>query len=388
MAESYPHQATSSTGIPATSKLTGKSRSGKRKAAAAVAIAAALAIAASGTYAYSNMVNESLSYYVGATSNGARLHNDYQYDPNIATNLTTDGNFLYTGEDGATGDIENGIYVENYGEPDLIVRVRLYEYMDVAGNPTTPGTSPTDPLGTTAGNTKWAIWKGDNGIHGKNWTWTTGGNKYYMPTNNHADYDKDALPINTTVGDVTYLPEQLDSSYDITLLPKDDQGAYLGVYDTDDSDDDPAGAYTAADVGYDPTSQDAATLALPHNSYGAGVQQTKTATVSLMSTWSVGSTLGDTWVVDADGWAYYALPLAKNTATGLLLQKITQTTAYNNDYTYMIYGEMQAATIDDLCAAGKTLGTDDAFTKSGEAPSASAQSLINKIKASLDAARQ
>ena len=41
---------------------------------------------------------------------------------------------------------------------------------------------------------------------------------------------------------------------------------------------------------------------------------------------SDGSPIGDFWVIDQDGWAYWAAPLNSSESTGLLLNKVSQTT--------------------------------------------------------------
>ena len=46
-----------------------------------------------------------------------------------------------------------------------------------------------------------------------------------------------------------------------------------------------------------------------------------------MAHWkSDGSPIGDFWVIDQDGWVYWAAPLNPGESTGLLLNKVSQTT--------------------------------------------------------------
>ena len=59
-----------------------------------------------------------------------------------------------------------------------------------------------------------------------------------------------------------------------------------------------------------------------------------------------GSTIGDYWVIDSDGWAYWAAPLQPGDATGLLLNRVTQITSPQYDYFYGINVVAQMATKD------------------------------------------
>jgi uncharacterized protein YjdB len=78
---------------------------------------------------------------------------------------------------------------------------------------------------------------------------------------------------------------------------------------------------------------------------GDNIKKTLNATVITMAHWiALGQPIGEYWVIDADGWAYWAAPLAPGTATGLLLHKVELTIEPEDSYYYAINVISQMAT--------------------------------------------
>ena len=83
------------------------------------------------------------------------------------------------------------------------------------------------------------------------------------------------------------------------------------------------------------------------NDEGIQARQTRSAEVLTMAQWiDDGSIIGDFWVIDTDGWAYWAAPLTPENATGLLLNRVTQIVQPEEDYFYGINVIAQMATKD------------------------------------------
>jgi len=207
-------------------------------------------------------------------------------------------------------DFEEGkdyrdIYVENWGTEPLIVRIMLTEYMEIgegAGNENgaennhatsiVDGTSIDDP------NT-WTPFNGDlgEGIHRSSngfryyWNWTMGGQKRYFPA-----------------------PEDLRGT-------QDENGVDF--------------VSTTGPVG---NSVDLPTV----------YRLTLDAEVLSMAEWiNRGRPLGHYWVVDVDGYSYWAAPLEPEEATGLLLHRVELNNRPIEDFYYVINVAAHMATIDD-----------------------------------------
>ena len=77
------------------------------------------------------------------------------------------------------------------------------------------------------------------------------------------------------------------------------------------------------------------------------MRQTLNAEVMTMSEWAESQQLGHFWVVDTDGYSYWASPLLPNEATGLLLHKVELIEQPAYDYFYAINVAAHMATVDD-----------------------------------------
>ena len=212
---------------------------------------------------------------------------------------------------------ENGeyrqIHIENWGSEPLFVRIRLDEYMEVGpgaglrseaidenieesipnpqnlARPLIDGASIDDP----------STWKPHAGLNlaahkcradfHDYWQWELGGQKYYFPAPEEYRSNKDFVDTNS--------PPEL----------------------------------TANCV----------------NETGVQARQTRLSQVWTMAHWVTdGSPIGDLWVIDIDGWAYWAAPLNPGESTGLLLNKVSQTIQPEEDYFYEINVIVQMASKD------------------------------------------
>ncbi|MDR2650429.1 MAG: hypothetical protein LBB94_12040 [Clostridiales bacterium] len=102
------------------------------------------------------------------------------------------------------------------------------------------------------------------------------------------------------------------------------------------------------------------------------VKETLTAQVLTMAQWiSNGSQIGSVWVIDTDGWAYWAAPLYPGEATGLLLNKVVKDKTPEKDYYYGINVHAQMATKDGATTNGeldnyKSFGLNGNWTDDGK----------------------
>ncbi|MDR1536470.1 MAG: hypothetical protein LBU32_00425 [Clostridiales bacterium] len=196
------------------------------------------------------------------------------------------------------------VYAENVGKVPIIVRIRLDEYMelgdgaglkaDSAGAPNPSNKSV--PLISGGDLNDLETWKPhllDN-YHpelsgqpfNKYWDWKMGGQKYYFPA------------------------------------PADEVDGYV------DGD-------SLEDLG--PTDT---------NAVGVHSKLTPDASIITMGEWILNQQPGNYWVVDTDGWAYWAGMLQPGEATGLLLDSVTLKYTPEADYYYGVNVIAQFATPD------------------------------------------
>jgi hypothetical protein len=190
------------------------------------------------------------------------------------------------------------VYVENWGNVSIFVRVRITEYMEIGedAGEDVPGKlveviGPGNP--SLNDRTTWKVHVpfggdprvGDDGSSfSKYWEWTMGGEKWYMPVSSANRIDG-YIDQNTTV----------------------------------------------------------------YNGTEPGVKRTRNATVITMNQWmALGSPIGDYWVGDSDGWFYWASPILPGDATGLLIDAIDKRQSiigsYGGSYYYAVYIDTQMAT--------------------------------------------
>ncbi|MDR1807614.1 MAG: hypothetical protein LBR33_06840 [Propionibacteriaceae bacterium] len=202
----------------------------KKKALAAAGVLVAAALAATGTWAYTNFVQNETNEVAGTSSPGVRLHDDFA---NISSAVVNK-------------EENKDIYVENYGDHPQFVRLRLTElltrgdsdYLPVNADPADPTTwfvhIPRGAGANVADPT-------DDQFHDW-WTWQLGGQKWYLPTTITQD-DNPAADQNTTVydGSEDGVKQTLDSTGQVITMADywaltDDEArkAFQGwVWDTD-----------------------------------------------------------------------------------------------------------------------------------------------------------
>lgn len=322
----------------------------KRKAAQAGAVVVlAAAILLAGTFAWSNFAQSRVNTFKELMTPDVNLHDDFEGGPN------------------------KDVYVENSGQKDIFVRVKMTEYLQTANlgslvlghtadqenlwvphntvQAVSEGTTTYDPnqcdieASGNQVNPQWTNAAGQD-FHDF-YTWTLGGQEggnangqiYYKP----APEDKRA---------------QVDANGNIIQEPQVVSDELTGV-------EGDAAAYYAQQLegleGEDLTAKMAE----------LGVKQTLTAQVYTMEQWKNGIKTnpddedyilapyaqGDFWVIDTDGWAYWANPLHGGEATGLLLDKVTRTeNKFDSDAEYKINVQLQAVTADDIAEFGTERG--------------------------------
>lgn len=327
-------------------------RYGRKVAAIGTAAALTVAILAGGTLAWQSVSQEATNEVDGAVNPGGRLHDDF---------------------DGTNKDI----YVENFTPADgsgmpIFARIRLYEYMETGED---AGVNLDDPdrvvdvAGATADTTPsikdpstWMVHKYDHAttpVEGEDTPihdyvqWQMGGSTVYMPTFN---MNKDSLKADingTFAGPDGHRPGDVDDTgdkyKDYVSYSEGNTQSGTEVYD-DDADD----------------QEDDGILEVPGQTHTA--KATQTATVLSMEEWKdLGSPVGNFWVYDVDGWAYWAEPILPSTATGLLLDGLNYLRNPAGDWYYAIHVEAQLATAGDWGSQQDGTGFyKDGFTDDGK----------------------
>ncbi|MCL1872661.1 MAG: hypothetical protein FWF85_00905 [Clostridiales bacterium] len=237
---------------------------------------------------------------------------------------------------------QKDVYVENTGDPDslMYVRVKFNEFLDLSTN-TRPLTiaetdwfthCPSHPDSSCIFNDCMKANNNGDKFHDY-FSWTLGGQKWYMPASKmvgeYASYNKG-----------TYVDDTTDYG-SLTRLEREE----LGIKQT------PVGGIICIDEYLKMTAR--------------------------------GQRAYIGWIYDADGWAYWSQPLKGGEATGLLLSSVTaiQSKLKDYDYCYIIDVIMDVVDADDL-----PMWTDNANSVdpdiTGNAPPASgeAKQVLDIIK--------
>ena len=330
----------------------------KRKLAASLTAGGmAAALLLTGTFAWRSISQKAKNEIMAETNPGGRLHDDFN---------------------GKNKDI----YVENFtdeveGAP-IFARVRLREYMEVgvgAGNPTDPERDVQVIGNQTAqfdDSSTWTIHQfGDNVsstdhlVFHDYVTWDEdGGSTVYMPTFNK---NKDSLltDVNGTLeGPDGLRPgeqgDKYDKYQDYKTYNVGDTLQGNAIYDADEDDDDEVGQYLTPDTvsgGYqvvvppevvEDAPEAGTDYILTKETHEA--KNTQDCTVITYDQWKdlpVEQQVGNYWVYDTDGWAYWAAPIMPNTATGLLLDGVSVTKTPGLEWYYAIDVEAQFSTAND-----------------------------------------
>lgn len=310
-----------------------------KKSTLAAAAAIALCLAATGTLA-ALTARSGADRAAGEAAPGVNLHDDFAGGP------------------------EKHVYAENSGGTAMLPRIRFTELLQLSNGDLLPILAVDDAAGT---GWRRHIPAGDSltdcGFEAhQTFSWTLGGQKAYMPAAQSAlaqgDYtdEKNYIPpmdVGDTLSVIDYIP----------LLRKafeaQENTAALARLDAWRNGDDTVAQPLQKDI-----------AALPDSLIVSGVlqyggqpedEQTRrlneirltaiTTRIITMQEWlESGRTLGNFWVMDSDGWCYWASSLSKGQATGLLMQSCTYTEERSTDVVYKIRAELDATTTlpDDI----------------------------------------
>lgn len=345
----------------------------KRLVGAALACVTAASLLASGTLAWTSFsqMAQNMTLVDGLDDSliGARLRDDF---------------------DGANKDV----YVENFGTQPVFVRVSLYEFAErgpEAGEFTNPGRDAT-PFISTANFDDVSTWRRHTHATATDptgnsdatnpfreyWQWGMGGSKIYMPTFNR---DQDCLRSDIT-GPRAWADANATEEYQ--AMVRDPQ-----THTTPDFDWDMPGTHAQ----WAPAGTARTAVSQFTGGENASVTQTSRSTLTpgqtcdtslpaefpgvvTMAWWLAnGEPNGDFWVMDSDGWFYWASPLMPeedytvsnerrlpSTATSLLLSYIELQQQSDEPVFYVIHVNMQATSLEDLDQMGSEDGpvSDDA----------------------------
>lgn len=298
----------------------------------------AAAVLVTGTFAWQSFSQEATNEIIeSVAAAGGRLHDYF---------------------DGSTKEV----FVENYSGADdegtdVYARIRLSEYFEYGKNAgTTDATDVTIVRGdlqestpTFGDDTTWDIYKfGSEAVEGEESIRTYrdlafSGDTTYLPTYNldNEGADKDLAEVNGTYRDDAGEVISYDNYVEFTEGEK---------YDEDKAESTDTDAHKAA--------------------------ATETSTVISMADWlTAGAPVGDTWVYDEDGWAYYAAPIAPQTASGLLLNAIKITSNVSEEWYYAVNVTAQLATAGDW---GKADDADSASSMYASTMSDKGVYVLNK----------
>ena len=269
-------------------------------------LASGLLLLVVGTFAWTNFESSIINFFTGSGANNG----DGDGGNGEATPRTPGGTLHndFSDEDGYQHFRD--VYVENWGTESLIVRIKLSEYMEVgpgAGIRNNPSENQAVSIDNDASRSiddvsTWTPFASDMDQIVRNqdtdsasirdyWQWTMGGQKHFFQA------------------------------------PEDRRGVL------DDNGTDFVSTTSPAFITGDDLEN---------------AQETLNAEVFTMSEWiSNGEPLGHYWVVDVDGYSYWAAPLEPGEATGLLLHKVELLRQPTEDYFYGIFVDAQMATIDN-----------------------------------------
>ena len=336
----------------------------KKLVSSVIAVALAAGILLGGTFAWQSISQQALNEVYGFVNPGGRLHDDF----NEVTNPAVD----------TTRQFDKNVYVENFTSlvedgVQVFARIRLDEYMEIgpgAGtNDADKGATSLVPGSVFDQKNTWKthIPNETDPFHAY-WNWTMGGDNgsagstVYMPTFNK---NKDSLQadVNGTFAGANGVPFD-----DYKPYAENETKEAAAYYDKDENTTDeiyPIGTSTvenALAAGYIRKETETHTA-----------KKTEEGSVITMAEWLArdeADRVGNFWVWDVDGWAYWAKPINPDTATGLFLDGIARTTEIiNEDWYYGINVVAQFVTADDLGrpAPGET-GTGFYDDKDGSVP--------------------
>jgi len=96
-------------------------------------------------------------------------------------------------------------------------------------------------------------------------------------------------------------------------------------------------------------------------------KETLDATIMTMAEWNAANQpVGDIWVLDTDGWAYWASPLEAGKATGLLMNEMKYTHPVVGTMYYAVYADADLATLSQLPMAWDGTASNAPMTREAE----------------------
>lgn len=305
----------------------------KKKTKTLVPISMLTLLLLTGTFAWSSISQNALNENDGKTESGGRIHDDYNKES---------GN--------------KDIYAENYSTQNLMVRVKLSEYMEDNGVPKVAGTDRLD-------RTTWTPYTlpgtEESTIYRTYVEWELGGEKVYLPTFNKDNTNKEVAVSGDAIG-----YDSTGTAFDYSSLT--DQSIY-----GDGSQD----AFTVGDSVSDPSDPTD-----PLKNSVAKSTLTQERHPLLMSEWLAlprTSQQGDFWVIDEDGWAYWANILPPGESTSLLLNSLTWNQSTMADLEKWYYG------IDVVGEFSSKSDVSQLATSDYGSPSSNGEKIIDVIFSSV-----
>ena len=319
-----------------------------RRLAAIVAIVLVAAIAITGTFAWTSIFQAADNTIRAENNPGGRLHDDF---------------------DGENKDV----YAENFGDVPILVRIRLDETFSIDGN-TILNNSPNIPqMHVCPIHTE--CWCNRNladlpapGAPGSGnpaarpyITWEMGGTKVHMPTNNtdnnslasntsgqgvdHVTGGQTApsrwigVPLLDTSGNPVFAADGVTPLFEsFTEVPNDGSHDFWAAGETTFAVNpnlagtlEVVGMYAGLNISEVPYLTARSTLAPM-----AGIPNGGVITMQEWRLLPANQQVGNFWVIDADGWAYWANLLQPGTTTSLLLNGIDVTPPAGNEWVYTI----------------------------------------------------
>ena len=202
------------------------------------------------------------------------------------------------------------VFIENWGKVTTYVRIRLDEYMEIGEGAGEKGTLSGTTWTPNPENKSKSVIVGANINNKKTW-------KPHVPIAN-----------DPTTCSPTPIATGLNGFHYYWKWSMGGQTYYL-----------PVNPLYAKEPGF--VAQDTA----EYTATTPNVKQTLPATVLTMAQWIAGGQkIGNYWVIDSDGWCYWAAPLNPGTATGLLLSKVDLIRDPDDSYYYAINVIAQMAT--------------------------------------------
>lgn len=362
--------------------------SARKKFVSAASIFLTATLLFGSTFAWQSISQETLGEIRGGINPGGRLHDDftviYALDNSRAATRKT---------------YNKDVYVENFTNIDdgvqIYARVRLDEYMEIGSGAGTTGRSKAAASVIQGAEfTDTSTWKtyipGETGGIRSYWDLgTDGGKTMYMPTFNK---NKDSLAADINGTSTTGFTDYVDYS-----LEKNETKIAYAVYDNDDNDADEIGKKVADVISNGEQSQyyDENYIRIAQETHIA--EETIDGDVMTMEEWLAldeDDKVGNFWVWDEDGWAYWASPILPGEATGLLLDDVkrTKTSILDEDgnetaeWYYGINVVAQLITAEDM--GDETVGTGfydtTKWTASAKEPTENALELLAEIGVNVD----